>query len=217
MQLKTKHDVASDHEEPINAIPTGDHSSRSSKHGRCICLSLALTILAIGLIILILALTVFKSKKPVTTVNSVVLNDVNATVNLIPLRVSLNVSLDVTITVRNPNKVGFSYQNSSAALRYKGHDIGNVPIPAGKIGSDDSKQINLTLTIFADRLLTNIDVYGDVISGNFPVSTYTKIKGKVRILNLFNIHVVSTSTCDLKIDVLNQKIAKQSCHYKNKV
>ncbi|GKB08699.1 late embryogenesis abundant protein, LEA-14 [Tanacetum coccineum] len=197
-------------------LPTGDHSSRSSKRGRCICLSLALTILAIGLIILILALTVFKSKKPVTTVNSVVLNDVNATVNLIPLRVSLNVSLDVTITVRNPNKVGFSYQNSSAALLYKGHDIGNVPIPAGKIGSDDSKQMNLTLTIFADRLLTDIDVYGDVISGNFPVSTYTKIKGKVRILNLFNIHVVSTSTCDLKIDVLNQKIAKQSCHYKNK-
>ncbi|PWA93733.1 Late embryogenesis abundant protein, LEA-14 [Artemisia annua] len=216
MQLKRKQDVAPDHEGTINAVPTSDHSHRRPKRGQCICLSLTLAIFAIGLIILILALTVFKFKKPVTTVNSVVLNDVNATVNLVPLRVSLNISLDITITVRNPNKVGITYQNSSAALRYKGRDIGNVPIPAGKIGSDDSKKMNLTLTIFADRLLTDIDVYGDVISGNFPVSTHTKITGKVRILNLFNIHVVSTSTCDLEIDVLNQKIAKQNCHYKNK-
>ena len=215
MQLKRKHDVASHHEETINAIPTSDHSHRSPKRGRCICLSLTLAIFAIGLIILILALTVFKFKKPVTTVNSVVLNDVNATVNL-PLSVSLNVSLDITITVRNPNKVGITYQNSLAALRYKGRDIGNVPIPAGKIRSDESKQMSLTLTVFVDHLSTDIDVFGDVISGHFLVSTHTKITGKVRILNLFNIHVVSTSTCDLEIDALNQKIAKQNCHYKNK-
>ncbi|XP_071741408.1 uncharacterized protein [Rutidosis leptorrhynchoides] len=90
-------------------------------------------------------------------------------------------SLNISISVKNPNKADITYQESSAALRYKDHDIGNVPIPAGKIGATDTKQLNLTLTIFGDRLLTDVSVYGDAISGSFPVSTYTKIKGKIRL------------------------------------
>lgn len=212
-----------DNQETLSAIPAGDddqHSQTPAKRRRrCICFSVALiSVLAVvALLILILALTVFKSKKPVTTVNSVALKDVNVSVTLLPLSVSLNISLDINISVRNPNKVKIKYRNSSAALRYKGHDVGNVPIPAGKIGSDGTKQLNLTLTIFADRLLTDLDIYRDVIGSNFPVSTYTRISATVRIVNLFNIHVVSTSTCDLNIDILKRRIANQRCHYKNKL
>nr|XP_043638451.1 uncharacterized protein LOC122609472 [Erigeron canadensis] len=213
---KIKHNTTD--EETTNAIPSGaDNPSRRSRRRKCLCLTIILTLLALGLIILILALTVFKFKKPITTINSVVLNDFNATIDLIPLKISINISLNIKLTVKNPNKLGISYKNSSAAIRYKGRDIGNVPIPAGKIGSDDTKPMNLTVTVFADRLLTNLDVYGDIITGTFPVSTYTRIPGRVRILHLFNIHVVSTSTCNLKIDIFNRKIADQSCHYKNKV
>ncbi|KAI3759975.1 hypothetical protein L1987_50362 [Smallanthus sonchifolius] len=212
MHVKTKH---ANGDVTVSAVPAGDQPSRNSKRRTYICFSITLTVLAVALIILILALTIFKSKKPITTVNSVAVRDVNATVNLLPPRVSINITLDVTISVKNPNKVGMTYRKSSAALRFKGHDIGSIPIPAGKIGSGDTKQMNLTLTVFADRLLTDVDVYGDVISGNFPLSTYTKISGKIRILNLFNIHVSSISTCNLKIDILNRKIVNQSCHYKN--
>ncbi|KAI3507272.1 hypothetical protein L1887_22181 [Cichorium endivia] len=208
----------SEDQETVSAIP-GDHQpSRSHKRRRCICLTVTICVLiAVGLLVMILALTYFKSKKPVTTVNSVVLKDVNASVSLIPLRVSVNVSLDISISVKNPNKLGMKYRNSSAALRYEGKDIGNVPIPAGTIGSGETKQLNLTVTVFVDRLVRDVDVYGDVISGSLPLSTYTRVSGKVRILNLFNIHVVSTSTCNLKIDILKQRITDQNCHYKNKI
>ncbi|XP_023728383.1 uncharacterized protein LOC111876087 [Lactuca sativa] len=214
MHVKRKNEP----QEILSAIPGDDQRSRSHKRRRYICLSVTICVLiAVGLLILILAFTVFKSKKPVTTVDSVVLEDVNASVNLIPPMVSVNVSLDISISVKNPNKVGIKYRNSSATLRYKGKDIGDVPIPAGMIGAGDTKQMNLTVTVFVDRLATDLDIYGDVISGNLPLSTYTRISGKVRILNLFNIHVVSTSTCNLKIDILNRRIEDQNCHYKNKV
>ncbi|MFS7976451.1 putative Late embryogenesis abundant protein, LEA_2 subgroup [Helianthus anomalus] len=220
MHAKPKHTTEEEHEATIvtAAIPASNHRTQTSNRRKCICISTTLTtLLAIALLILILALTVFKTKKPITTVNSVTINDINATINLIPLKISINISLDIKISVKNPNKIGITYHNSSAALMYKGRDVGNVPIPAGKIGSGDTKQMKLTLTVFADRLLSDVDVYGDVISGNFMLSSYTRIYGKVRVLNLFNIHVSSTSTCDLKIDVLNRKIVYQRCHYKNKV
>ncbi|KAK9067755.1 hypothetical protein SSX86_011866 [Deinandra increscens subsp. villosa] len=210
MHVKPKHD-----EMTVTAIPAG---AGKSKRRRIICLSVSLTVLAAaGLLILILALTVFKSKQPITTVNSVAVKDVNATVNLLPVTVSVNISLDITISVKNPNRVGVTYRDSSAALRYRGREIGDVPIPGGKIGSGETKRLNLSLTVFADRLLSDVgDVYGDVMSGKFPLSSYTRISGRIRVLNMFNIHVSSTSTCDLKIDILNRKIVNQSCHYKNK-
>ncbi|KAD1722738.1 hypothetical protein R6Q59_026305 [Mikania micrantha] len=217
MHVKRKHGNGEGDEETVTATPAGDdRPSRNSKRRRCICLSVTLSVLAVALIILILALTVFKSKKPITTVNSVAIKDVNATVNLLPLKISINISLDIMISVKNPNRIGITYRNSFAVIRYKRRDVGNIPIPAGKIGSGETKRMNLTVTVFADRLLSDIDVYGDVISGNFPLSTYTRISGKIRILNMFNIHVSSTSTCNLKIDILNRKIVDQSCHYKNK-
>ncbi|KAL7589133.1 uncharacterized protein LOC111885768 [Lactuca sativa] len=210
-------DVEKKDEQPLTTIVADDKHRRKRKRRRCICLSVIAVIVLLALIILILALTVFKAKKPVTSVNSIAISDFDVSVNLLPPRVSLNISLDLDISIKNPNKVGVKYRNSSAILLYKDKDIGEVPIPAGEIGSDDTKRLNLTLTVFADRLLTNFDVYSDVISGSLPVSTYTKISGKARILNMFNIHISSVSSCDLNIDISNRRISNQTCHYKNRL
>ncbi|GJT03632.1 ribonuclease H-like domain-containing protein, partial [Tanacetum coccineum] len=40
------------------------------------------------------------------------------------------VMIGLDISIENPNKVGVKYKNSSAIIRYKGEDIGNVPVPA---------------------------------------------------------------------------------------
>ncbi|XP_076894038.1 uncharacterized protein LOC143546215 [Bidens hawaiensis] len=170
-------------------------------------------ILTIALLLLILGLTVYKPKKPILTLNSLHLQDLH--VSLIP-PVSFNLSLAVNITINNPNKVTIKYQSSSATLRYKNNDVGNVPFPDGRIGADGSEDLNLTLTVFADRLVSDSDIYGDVVAGNVPFSTYTRVKAKVRVL-FFYIHVTSTSTCDVSVNVVSQTIANQTCYYKNKI
>ncbi|KAI3676145.1 hypothetical protein L1987_85745 [Smallanthus sonchifolius] len=205
-------DIDKKDELPLTTIVADVNQHRRRKRRRWICLSVIAVILAVALIILILALTVFKAKKPITTVNSVAIKDLHASFNLLPPRVSLNVSLDLDITIKNPNKVRVKFRNSSAVLFYKDQVIGDVPIPSREIGSDGTKQLNLTLTVFADRLLTNSDVYADLIRGNLPVSTYTRISGKARILNLFNVRIVSVSSCDLDISISSRRISNQSCH-----
>lgn len=219
MHSKPKTFTGNNQTQTTNAIPVTEQPSGNSKRRKCIIISTTITtlLLIIALIILILSLTLFKTKKPITTINSIVIKDINATFNLIPFKISINITLDITLFVKNPNKMGITYRNSSAAIRFKGHEIGKVPIPAGKIGAGDTKEMKLTLTVFADRLVLDVDVYRDVLGGNFPVTTYTRISGKIRVLNLFNIHVSSVSTCDLRIDVLNKKIVDQKCRYKNRL
>ncbi|XP_076918144.1 uncharacterized protein LOC143578442 [Bidens hawaiensis] len=212
-------DIEKKEEQPLRSTPTTTgHHTKPQRRRRCIiiCSSILAVLLSITIIIIILAFTVFKAKKPVLAVTSVALQDFDVSVVPIPPSVTLNVSLALGISIKNPNKVSIKYRNSSATLRYKGRDIGDVPIPAGKLGSDDTERLNLTVTIFADRVVMDPQIYSDIIGGVLPISTYAKIKAKVRVV-VFNIHVTSTSSCDINIDVRTRSIANETCRYKNKL
>ncbi|KAI5662892.1 hypothetical protein M9H77_22215 [Catharanthus roseus] len=188
---------------------------RRRRRRKTICLLVTALLLLLGLILLILALTVFKAKRPVTSVNSVSLRDFDLSFDSARFRVLINVTLDASLQVTNPNRVGFRYTQSSALLKYRGDVVGEVPIPAGKIGARQTRDMNITLTIMADRLLSNSNLYSDAVSGTLPFSTYTRISGHVRIL--FKIHVVSYTNCDFAVDVMRSSLANQTCHYKTKL
>ncbi|MED6183166.1 hypothetical protein PIB30_035485 [Stylosanthes scabra] len=189
----------------------------SSGRGRKVCLLIAGIVMAIILLIVILAMTVFKAKHPINTVDSLKLQDLKVSLDIARLRVDLNVTLDVDVSVKNPNKVGFKYANSSAQLNYRGQQVGEVPIPAGEISADETKGFNLTLTIMADRLISNSQVYSDVISGSLPLSTFLRMSGKVSILGFIKVHVVSSTTCDFAVNLSNRTVGKQECQYKTKL
>lgn len=198
--------------------PPPPHPPQTSrKRRRNICLVVIAVILGLVLLMVILGLTVFKAKHPVTTVNSVALKDFDFSLNLAKLGVNLNVTLDVNLSIKNPNKVGFKYTNTSALLNYRGQVVGEAPLPASKIPSDQSVTMNLTLTVLADRLISNSNLYSDIISGTLPLSAFTRVAGKVYILKIIKIHVVSYTTCDINIDVLNRSVTKQTCQYKTKL
>ncbi|GLT41692.1 hypothetical protein SLA2020_157360 [Shorea laevis] len=182
------------------------------------CFIAIAVLLAVGLVILILALTVFKPKNPVTKINSVALRNLEVGLDLPRLGVSLNVTLDVDVSVKNRNKVGFKYKNSSAELNYRGKLVGEVPIPAGEISPDETVGMNLTVTVMADRLLSDSSqLLSDVRSGVLPINTQTRISGKVKLLNLFKIKVVSTTSCDVKIFISNRTTGDQDCKYKTQL
>nr|XP_018625638.1 uncharacterized protein LOC108944785 isoform X2 [Nicotiana tomentosiformis] len=128
--------------------PPPNYGSRRGRNCCFICLAI---LLLLGLLFLILGLTVFKAKKPVITVNSVSLRDFSVDI----LQVHLNVTLQVDLSVKNPNRVGFKYDSTSAILQYKGQVVGDAPIPSGGIGSRETRPMNITLTVMADRLFSN--------------------------------------------------------------
>ncbi|KAK1563806.1 hypothetical protein Q3G72_033161 [Acer saccharum] len=184
---------------------------------RNICMGILVGIIVIIIIVVILAFTVFKAKRPVIQIDSIALDDLSVSLDIARLRVNINVTVDTDISVKNPNKVGFNYAPTSALLNYKGQLIGEVPIPAGKISAGETAGMNLTLTLMADRLLSNSDLYSDVLSGALPMNTYTKISGKVSILNVFKVHVVSSSSCDFTVNISNRTVGNRQCKYKTKL
>ncbi|KAK4775900.1 hypothetical protein SAY87_023861 [Trapa incisa] len=195
----------------------GEARSRRRRRWTICCAVTVGVLVAVVLLIVILAFTVFKAKRPVTSVNSVSLENLDFSLDVLRVRVDLNLTLDLGITVENPNKVGFRYKNSSALLNYRGKMVGEVPIPADEISAGEKKPINLTLTLLADRLLGDPQVYSDVFSGELPLNTYTKISGKVLLMNIFRIQVDSTASCDLTLYLSSRTVGNQQCKYKTKL
>ncbi|XP_051131815.1 uncharacterized protein LOC127251909 [Andrographis paniculata] len=193
-------------------------SGAGGRSGRCLCLCplvAAAVVMGVGLLFLVLGLTVFKARRPTTSVDSVSLSHLDASLDLASLRVNLNVTLDIGLAVGNPNRVGFRYSRSTAFLRYRGNNVGEVPVPDGKIGARETRPLNLTLTLMADRLLSNSALYSDITSGTLPFQTHIRIAGRVRML--FKIHVVTYTTCDLQIELADRALSQQKCRYKTKL
>ncbi|KAK4420809.1 hypothetical protein Salat_2031400 [Sesamum alatum] len=185
-----------------------------NKKRLCICLWVAAATVAMGSLLLLLGLTVFKPKHPITTVDSIAISDLHFSIDVAQLRAHLNVSLNADVTVKNPNRVGFKYADSSAYLIYRDNEVGEARIPAGDIGGGAARSLNLTLTVIADRLLSGSDFYSDVISGTLPLQTSVKLPGKLRLL--VDISVVAYASCDLEIHLAGRSL-DQKCHYTAKL
>ncbi|CAL9246429.1 unnamed protein product [Arabidopsis halleri] len=182
----------------------------------CICFTILLLLL-IFVVILILAFTLFKPKRPITTIDSVTVDRLRASVNPLLLQVILNLTLNVDLSLKNPNRVGFSYDSSSALLNYRGQLIGEAPLPANRIAARQTVPLNLTLTLMADRLLSESQLLSDVMAGVIPLNTFVKVSGKVTVLKVFKIKVQASSSCDLTISVSDRNVTSQHCKYSTKL
>ncbi|KAI3993742.1 hypothetical protein MKX01_002755 [Papaver californicum] len=184
---------------------------------RYICFGLIVGVAGFILVIVILGFTIFKAKNTVTTVNSLKLDGFHLSLDVPKLGVDLNVTLSLDLSVKNPNKAGFKYGNGSSLLYYKGDVVGEAGIPAGEISPGETIGLNTTLAVLADRLITNSYVYSDIMSGMLPVRTFTRISGRVSVLKVFKHHMVSYSSCDISLNVVNRTIDSSKCKYKTKL
>ncbi|XP_030543914.1 uncharacterized protein LOC115750584 [Rhodamnia argentea] len=206
-------EVASAPPMPVERPKDGKRSNRC----RNICAAVSAVTVIVALVILILALTVFKAKKPVITVNSVNLKDLDVSFDMARMSALLNMTVDADLSVRNPNRVGFKYTNSTALLGYRGDPVGDAPIPAGRISADSTEEMKIVVTVMADRLLSNRRAFSDVMGGVLPFTTYAKISGKVSILSVFKIHVTSAVSCDINVFISNRTIDDHQCKYETKL
>lgn len=169
-------------------------------------------IVLVGIIILILAFTVFKAKEPVITVDNVQLGSINLPSNLNMSNLNFTLSLQVAVSVYNPNHASFRYGSSMSYVYYRTITVGEAPIPAGKIGARGTEMLHTTLKVnSSSSVLTEPNLMADVASGVFPLSTYAQVSGRVNVLNIFKHHGRATSFCNLAISILTQSVLNMTC------
>ncbi|XP_058739850.1 uncharacterized protein LOC131612047 [Vicia villosa] len=176
----------------------------------CVAATIGIVILII-LTVVILAFTVFKPKQVVSTVDSVEVHDMDMGFSVLTMSVNMNVTLDVSVSVKNPNVYGLKYYDGSAQINYRGQLIGEAPIPNGEISGGQTKVVNMTLTLMADRVLTNTRILSDVSLNTMPLNAFMRVSGEVNVLGLIKIHAKSISSCNFNLHISDKKIVNYVC------
>ncbi|KAF8379615.1 hypothetical protein HHK36_029056 [Tetracentron sinense] len=139
------------------------------------CLGIIIAVVSSHLVILmVLALTVFRFKDPDIKLNSVSIEQMNIAPGASP---TFNMTLNAEILVKNRNWGEFKFENSTATVSYRGITVGEVQIPKGRAKMRRTRPMFVVVEVTSDRV--------DINSGILRMSSYTKLSGKSEALEMF--------------------------------
>ncbi|CAJ1937352.1 unnamed protein product [Sphenostylis stenocarpa] len=161
----------------------------------CFGCATAIVVLLV-VIVLVLGFTVYSVKEPEVRMNRVTLLS-----GTFANGATDNVTLLADISVKNRNAFIFRFGNATTDVYYDGAGIGVGASPSGKAKARRTIRVNTTIEIMAKKLLENPNMVTDLKDQAFNVSSYTRIHGKVKILNIFPKKVVVKMNCTIAYNI----------------
>ncbi|XVF80143.1 hypothetical protein PTKIN_Ptkin15bG0046800 [Pterospermum kingtungense] len=178
----------------------------------CGCIAAIMIIQAVVIVILIF--TVFRVKDPVIKMNNVRVTHLELINGTITPKPGSNISLIADISVKNPNIASFKYGNTTTTLYYYGTKVGDARGPAGRAKARRTMQMNISVDIMTDQLLASPNLASDVSSGTLTMSSYSRIRGRVNMLNIIKRHVTVKMNCTMTVNISTTAIQEQKCKRK---
>ncbi|XP_044492557.1 uncharacterized protein LOC123216225 [Mangifera indica] len=185
------------------------------RHRACVkcCGYVIALVLILAVVMVILILTVFRVKEPKIKLNGFTVTQLQLISGTIP-KPGVNMSFIADISVKNPNVASFRYSNTTTSLYYHGLLVGEARGPPGTTKAGRTLRMNVTVDIITDRLLSSPNLQSDYGAGLFPVDSYSRVGGRVNILNVFKRHVTVTMNCSTTFNISSQRIHEQKCKRK---
>ncbi|GLJ12734.1 hypothetical protein SUGI_0196840 [Cryptomeria japonica] len=200
----------------VQGTPSAFDAPRPPKRRRWLCgccISCGVFVVALAIVILVLALTIFKTKDPRITLNSIAFGDFSTGVDVGALTVHVNLTLIADMSIKNPNKAAsFKHGNSTTVMLYNRETAGEATLPAGKIKADGTSRMNVSVTVYVDNLVSSgSQIIRDGFAGSLNMTTRTEISGKVTVIRLIKKHVTVYAECDVNVDISSRDIEIYRC------
>uniref|UniRef100_A0A5B7C2P1 Late embryogenesis abundant protein LEA-2 subgroup domain-containing protein n=1 Tax=Davidia involucrata TaxID=16924 RepID=A0A5B7C2P1_DAVIN len=177
----------------------------------CGCITALMLIQAV--VILILIFTIFRVKDPAMKMSSVSFQGFDV-FNEATRRPAANMTLTAALSVKNPNVASFKFRNATTTLNYGGEKVAEARNPPGLAKARRTLQMNVTLDIMLDKMMAVPSLTSDLRLGLLNLSSYTRIRGRVKILKIIKKHVVVKMNCTMTVNIRSRSIQDQKCKRK---
>ncbi|TYJ22721.1 hypothetical protein E1A91_A08G144100v1 [Gossypium mustelinum] len=202
---------------PVSDLPSSDDGEvalhlkqvRRKKFVKCFGSVAALAII-LAVVIIILIFTVFRVKDPIINMNGVAVTSLELINGTIP-KPGSNISVTADVSVKNPNVASFNYRNTTTTLYYYGNVVGDARGPPGRAKAHRIVRMNITIDIIVDRILASPNLVMDVRSGMLTMVSYSRVGGRINILNIIKRHVTVKMNCSMTVNIFSQAIQQQKC------
>ncbi|XP_042491828.1 uncharacterized protein LOC122071522 [Macadamia integrifolia] len=174
-----------------------------------ICHSLRRNLLY-GSSVVLLCLVIFFlwPSDPVVSVVDLRLNHVH--VHTIPT-VSLDISMPITIKVRNPDFFSLDYRSLVVAFSYRGRQLGFVTSHGGHLRARGSSLVDATLQLQRIEVYDVFHLLKDLARGRIPFETLTQVRGQLGLF-FFDFPLQTKVSCEVIVDTDNETIVRQNCY-----
>ncbi|KAK1305259.1 Early nodulin-like protein 3 [Acorus calamus] len=144
-----------------------------------------------------------KPKQPIVTARLVGVESVDFKLSSLPP--TLNVTMDVIISIKNRNYASFIYDNTTTSIYYKEDLIAEAPMEAGLIRARSTSDVSTSVVVIADELLLDPVFYADVVlTGMFRVTSTSSLHGRVDVLGVLKRRATVHTDCDISVYVRNE-------------
>ncbi|XP_011080841.1 uncharacterized protein LOC105164000 [Sesamum indicum] len=127
-------------------------------------------------------------------------------------QISLDLTLDTTIKVRNKDFYSLDYDSLIVGIGYRGRRLGLMTSDGGHIRARGSSYLNSTLQLDAVEMLSDaILLLEDLARGSITFDTVSETSGKLRIF-FFHVPLKAKIMCEVVVNTRNQTITHHSCH-----
>ena len=181
---------------------------RRKPYAKC-CGCLAAILVLIAVTMLILSFTVLHVKGPIIKMNSVTVDPFQ--INNGSVSTDTNITLTADVSVKNPNVASFRFGNTTTAVYYSGVEVGEGRSPGGLAKARRTMSMNLTVEIVPAKIMAVPGLVAEVGSGSLTMDSYTRIEGRVKIVNIVKKKVVVKLNCTLTYNFASKGIQGQSC------
>ncbi|GMJ00306.1 hypothetical protein HRI_003699800 [Hibiscus trionum] len=185
----------------FRARSSNDHEALSlelqSKNRRYVhcCGSIAALFLILATVVLALFFTVFRIQDPMVRLNSITIQSLEIS-NKGILRTDVNVTLLADVSVKNPNAATFRFGNGTTMIYYGGRVVGEGIHSQGEAKPRRTLRRNVTVEINPEKFLADPSFVIDIIgSKELNVSSYTRISGRINIMNIIKRNVLVKFNC----------------------
>lgn len=162
------------------------------------------TVVLLGLTVLILSLTVLRTKDPTLTVNGISMPRFSAAPGDFGggSLVFVNATLLADLSLRNPNVASFRFGRSATKLYYGGETVGVAYLPEGKVGARRTSRLTATVDVLTVRVARRMNVTPEMVtSGTATVelTSFTDVSGKVSVIGVFKRKIEIAMNCSLTL------------------
>lgn len=125
---------------------------------------------------------------------------------------AIDVSMLVTIKVRNGDVYRMDYEALEVAVGYRGRSLGHVTFQRGHVRAFGSSYMEAEVEfngvgVFSDVVL----LLEDLAKGKVPFDTVTEVHGRLGFL-FFEFPLQARVSCEVMVNTVNQTILRHNCY-----
>ncbi|KAJ4957665.1 hypothetical protein NE237_024776 [Protea cynaroides] len=125
--------------------------------------------------------------------------------------VSLDISMPITVKVRNRDFFSLNYRSLVVAIEYRGKQLGYVTSQGGHLRARGSSYIDATLQLQEVEVYDVFQLLKDLTRGRIPFETVTQVQGQLGLF-FFNFPLQTKVSCEVIVDTDNQTIVHRNCY-----